>query len=58
MEKRPLQVGSAYAKLRSLPSRLQVRMPKAPDPVKAVAFENAYFREIPVSLLNAFKISI
>jgi hypothetical protein len=33
-------------------------MPKAPDPVKAVAFENAYFREIPVSLLNAFNISI
>jgi uncharacterized damage-inducible protein DinB len=30
-------------------------MPKAPDdPVKAVAVENAYLREIPVSLLNAF----
>lgn len=29
-------------------------MPKAPDPVKAVAVENAYLREIPGSLLNAF----
>jgi uncharacterized damage-inducible protein DinB len=29
-------------------------MPKAPHPVKAVAVENAYLREIPVSLLNAF----
>jgi hypothetical protein len=38
---------------------LQVKaLLKAPDPVKAVALENAYFREIPVSLLNAFKISI
>jgi uncharacterized damage-inducible protein DinB len=29
-------------------------MPKAPDPVAAVAVENAYIREIPGSLLNAF----
>src|SRR5579864_8678284 len=29
-------------------------MPKAPDPVEAVAVENAYLREIAVSLLNAF----
>jgi uncharacterized damage-inducible protein DinB len=29
-------------------------MPKAPDPVKAVAVENAYLHEIPGSLLNAF----
>ena len=29
-------------------------MPKAPDPVDAVAVENAYLREIPVSLLNSF----
>ena len=29
-------------------------MPKAPDPVAAVAVENPYLREIPVSLLNAF----
>jgi len=29
-------------------------MPKASDPVDAVAVENPYLREIPVSLLNAF----
>jgi len=29
-------------------------MPKAPDPVHAVAVESAYLREISVSLLNAF----
>jgi hypothetical protein len=64
VENAPLASGPAYAKLRSLPSRLQgivvckERMPKVPDPVKAVAVENAYFREIPVSLLNAFNISI
>jgi len=33
-------------------------MLKTPDPVKAVAVENAYFRQIPVSLLNAFNLSI
>jgi len=29
-------------------------MPKDPDPVVAVAIEQAYLRQIPVSLLNAF----
>jgi uncharacterized damage-inducible protein DinB len=29
-------------------------MPKVPHPVDAVAVENAYIRQIPVSLLNAF----
>jgi hypothetical protein len=58
VEKRPLQVGPAYAKSRSLPSRLQVKHAEAPEPVKPVAVENAYFREIPGSLLNAFNISI
>jgi uncharacterized damage-inducible protein DinB len=29
-------------------------MPKVPDPVDAVAVENAYIRQISVSLLNAF----
>jgi uncharacterized damage-inducible protein DinB len=54
VEKTPLRVRQAYAKLNSLPSRLQVNMPKAANPPGAEAVESPYLRQLPHAVLNAF----
>lgn len=57
MEKTPLQVATAYAKLKALPSscpRATKVMPEAPSAVHAVSRRKAFASELPIALLNAF----
>jgi uncharacterized damage-inducible protein DinB len=54
VEKRPLQVRPAYAKLMALPSRSQVKMPELPKSLQAATADESYLSQLPPALLNAF----